>query len=547
MAEQDTIQTIAFPKLDDAEIAALGAFTTLKSFKEGEALFEAGEKGFKFFVIRAGKVEIIERSAGEEKIVTVHEPREFTGDIGMLTGRSSFVTALAKGACEVYEVSAEDIKRIINELPTLGERILRAFIARRQLLEASDFRGLSIVGSKFSRDTLRIREFLFRNKVPFTWIDVENDPRVVDLLNQFQISEADTPIVAYGNTLLLKNPSNRELGERIGIKQPLQETVYDLAVVGAGPAGLAAAVYGASEGLNTVVLEATAPGGQAGSSSRIENYLGFPTGVSGTDLANRAVLQAQKFGAQISTPTQVTGLRFEGTYPVLQLDGGESISAKCLLIATGVDYRKLSAAGCARFDGSSIYYAATATEAQMCRNVQIMVVGGGNSAGQAAVFLSEYAKKVWLLIRDSDLRKGMSSYLVRRIEQTKNIELLTHTEIIKMIGDEQLSAVEIRNNKTHETRMLEVSAVFSFIGAIPRTGWLPAEIAVDDRGFIKTGPQVSGSASWTPGRQPYLLETSHPGVFAAGDVRLGSTKRVATAVGEGAMAVSFVHEYLKNM
>jgi len=546
MAEQNS-QSTAFPKLTDSQIIAIDNLATLKSFQDGERLFEAGESDFKFFVIKKGQVEIVERSTGKRKTVTVHEEKEFTGDVDMLTGKPSLVTAIAKGNCEVYEISASVLRRILKEIPKLGDCILQAFLERRQLLEASGFMGLKVVGSKFSRDTFRIRDFLSKNRVPFTWLDIEKDRQVSELLKQFEISEAETPIVAFENNSILKNPSNQELGESLGIKKPLADTVYDLVVVGAGPAGLAAAVYGASEGLNTVVLEKSAPGGQAGCSSKIENYLGFPTGLSGTELATCAFLQAEKFGTQFSTPSEVVGLEFDSSYNVLKLASGESVSAKCVLIATGVYYRKLNVEGGEQFDGAGIYYSATNVEAQMCRNSTVVVVGGANSAGQAAIFLSEYAKKVLLLIRGDDLSQKMSQYLVRRLKQTDNIELLINSEISKMQGNDVLRSVEIRNNKTHQTKIVETSAVFIFIGAIPRTDWLPSQIEVDDKGFVKTGPQVADSKAWLAGRQPFLLETSRPGIFAAGDVRLGSMKRVASAVGEGSMAVQFVHQILDKL
>jgi thioredoxin reductase (NADPH) len=354
-------------------------------------------------------------------------------------------------------------------------------------------------------------------------------------------------VVAWSHKLILCNPSNRELAEALGIRQPIEQTVYDLVVVGAGPSGLAAAVYAASEGLNTMVLERSGPGGQAGRSMRIENYLGFPTGITGSELAERAVVQAGKFGARLPVPTPVTGLTFENNYAVLHLDGGETVMAKCLLIATGADYRKLVAEGCEQFEGSGVYYAATLTEAPLCRGAEVVVVGGGNSAGQAAVFLSGIARKVYLLIRGDDLYKDMSSYLAQRVEQTPNIEVLLNTEVRQMRGDNHLREVEIINNKTDEVRTLKTPALFSFIGAVPRTDWLPSEIERDDKAFIRTGSAVTQSSHRTVRRQPFLLETSRPGVFAAGDVRSGSVKRVASAVGEGAMAVMFVHEYLKEM
>ncbi|HEY7312876.1 MAG TPA: FAD-dependent oxidoreductase [Gemmataceae bacterium] len=549
MAEHD-LQSIAFPILDEAQITRLSNCTAAvtRSYEDGQTLFAVGDRDLKFFVVKAGEVEIIDSSGDEPKRLTVHRKGQFTGEVSHLTGAPAVVSAVARGHCEVVEVSGEGLRRVLNLCPDLSDIILQAFIARRQLLrQASDFTGLRVIGSRYSADTFRVRDFLAKNRVLFTWVDVENDPQVDRLLKQFGVTEADTPVVACRHQLMLRNPSNRQLADAIGIRQPLEQTVYDLAVVGAGPAGLAAAVYGASEGLRTVVLEQTAPGGQAGSSMRIENYLGFPTGLTGSELAGRAVLQASKFGAHLSVPTPVTRLEFEKTYPVLRLDGGETVAAKCLLIASGAEYRRLEVEGCACYEGTGIYYAATPNEAPLCQGAQVVLVGGGNSAGQAAVFLAEHARKIWLLIRGDDLYKSMSSYLARRIQQTANIELLRGARIRRMRGDGRLSAVEIVNNKTGEERIIETPAVFSFIGAVPRTDWLPPEIERDAKGFVQTGPALGKSPHWTASRQPFLLETSRAGVFAAGDVRSGSVKRVASAVGEGAMAVQFVHEYLKEM
>jgi len=404
-----------------------------------------------------------------------------------------------------------------------------------------------VIGSRYSHDTFRVRDFLAKNRILFTWVDLETDPNVDRLLKQFGVTESDTPVVAFGSMLLLRNPSNRQLADATGIRQPLEDRVYDLVVVGGGPAGLAAAVYGASEGLTTAVLETTAPGGQAGSSMRIENYLGFPTGLTGLELAGRAILQANKFGAHLSVPTAVKGLSFENAYTIVHLDGGETVTAKCLLIATGANYRRLSVEGSDRFEGTGVYYAATLAEAQLCRGSQVVVVGGGNSAGQGAVFLSGHARQVLILIRGDDLYKNMSSYLVRRIEQTPNIELIRNATIRRMNGDTHLGSVDIVDSKTGEERTVATQGVFSFIGADPRTCWLPPEIERDAKGFVRTGADLAHSRHWTSVRQPFLLETSRPGVFAAGDVRSGSIKRVASAVGEGAMAVQFVHEFLKHM
>jgi thioredoxin reductase (NADPH) len=549
MAEHN-LHSIAFPTLDEEQIARLNDCTAAvpRSYQDGQTLFAVGDRDMKFFVVKSGEVEIVDLSGDEPKTLTVHRKGQFTGDVSHLTGTRAVVSAIARGPCQVIEISGDALRRLLNQCPELSDIILQAFIARRQLLRQSPaFTGLRVIGSRYSQDTFRVRDFLAKNRVPFTWVDLETDPQVDQLLKQFKMTEADTPVVACGHRVMLRNPTNRQLAEAVGIRQPLEQTVYDLVVVGAGPAGLAAAVYAASEGLRTLMLEQTAPGGQAGSSMRIENYFGFPTAIEGSDLTNRAVLQANKFGARLSVPTPVTRLTFDKVYPVLHLDGGETVAAKCLLIATGAEYRRLEVEGCERFEGTGVYYAATLQEGRLCQGAHAVLVGGGNSAGQAAVYLAQHARKVVLVIRGDDLNKSMSSYLIRRIEQTGNIELLCNTRIRRMHGDGHLTAVEIVNIKTAAERTLETPAVFSFIGAVPRTDWLPPEIERDAKGFVKTGPALGKSPHWTAGRQPFLLETSHAGVFAAGDVRSSSVKRVASAVGEGAMAVQFVHEYLKEM
>lgn len=537
----------AFPLLDDEQLATVAALAECKTYRDGEMLFRAGDREFKFHVVKSGRIAIVDRSSGTARTLVTHEAREFTGDIANMTGSPASADAVACGDVDVYEICAEELRRIIAERPALSDTILRAFIARWRILTESDFTGIRVIGSRYSPDTFRIRDFLSKNHALFTWTDLENDRQVDELLMRFHVKADETPIVAYANDWMLHNPSNRELAERIGIHAPLREKTYDLAIVGGGPAGLAAAVYGASEGLKTVVLERTAPGGQAGTSSRIENYLGFPMGLSGTELAGRAMLQAQKFGAEMTTASAITRLEFDGAYAVLHTEEGEHVATKCLLIASGIDYRKLDAPGRERFDGAGVYYSATQMEAQQCGGSPVLVVGGGNSAGQAAVFLSENAACVFLLIRNDDLNKSMSRYLSQRIEDSDKIELLTNAEVTRMDGGEHLEAIEVTNNLTHEKRVIPAAALFSFIGASPHTDWLPPEIEKDDKDFVRTGMEVSNSRLWKLKRQPFFLETSRAGVFAAGDVRSGSVKRVASAVGEGAMAVQFAHEYMKEI
>jgi len=535
----------AFPKLDDAQIKTMSQWAKLKVIPAGSRLYYEGEVNFSFFIVKSGIVKVMENSRGLKEVIAVHEAGSFTGEIAMLTGRPAIVTAYAETDCEVYEISAEDLRRILNEMPRLSEILLRAFIARREMIEESGFASVQVIGSRFSQETHRIREFLAKNKIPYRWIDLERDPQVDQLLAQFKITAEETPVVICINSnRVVKNPSNTQMAECLGIRKPLDHTVFDLVIVGAGPAGLAAAVYGASEGLKTLLLDRLGPGGQAGTSSMIENYMGFPTGLSGADLANRALIQAEKFGATLSAPADVVRLSSENGYHMLHLDNGEEISAKCVLISAGVSYRRLAVEGSERFEGAGIYYAATPVEAEECRSSQVLIIGGGNSAGQAAVYLAERASKVFLLIRGDRLEKSMSQYLVRRIEQTANIEIRRETEIKKIHGDRSITGADLFCSKTKEMETVSCMAVFVFVGATPHTQWLSGVIQVDEQGFVKTGTQVWESGSWTLRRQPYFLETNCPGIFAAGDVRHGSIKRVASAVGEGSMAVQFIHEYL---
>ncbi|MEZ4737301.1 MAG: FAD-dependent oxidoreductase [Caldilineaceae bacterium] len=551
MTEQ-TKETTAFPQLSAEQIALLADQAKVVEYAPGEVLFHEGESDFGFFVITAGAVRVVETSSGQEREVTVHQPGEFTGDIDMLTGQRSLLTAIAAKPTTMLRIDAEKLREIIRSHSVLGDVILEAFLMRRTLLEESDFVGVRVIGSRWVRDTFRIRDFLAGHHIPFTWLDLEREPGVDKLLHHLGIHPEETPIVLWSDSPPLRNPSNQQLAEIIGLNTHLEENeIYDLVVVGAGPAGLAAAVYGASEGLKTVVLEKDAPGGQASWSSKIENYLGFPTGLSGAELAQRAVVQAEKFGVQLITPCQAAGLTAKGRLKLVTMADGEQIRTRTVVIATGAAYRRLSIQNLEQYEGSSVFYSATGVEAILCHENEVAVVGGGNSAGQAAVFLSEYAQHVHVFIRSASLSTSMSRYLIRRIEEAKNIHLHPHTEVTALQGDTELETITVRNTETGATEAYDTNLLFVFIGAKPHTAWLDHAVALDEKGFIKTGEMVGTFATDQPGatrpaRRPYLLETSMPGVFAVGDVRANSIKRVASAVGEGSMAIQFIHQVLST-
>jgi thioredoxin reductase (NADPH) len=537
-------QNVAFPKLDEQTVAALAEVATRRQFRDGDLLYEAGEQRCGFFVVLSGAVKIIDNSGDEPQIVSVHTPGEFTGDVDVLNARRAIVSAVADGSTEVLHIPTSEIRQIISEQPELGELILNAFITRRELLVESGFEGLRVIGAKSSRQAFQLCEFLARNQVPHTWLKVEEEPEIGELLQDLGVNESDMPVVAYGDRPLLRNPSLQALAEQVGLKSRLDQDLYDLVVIGAGPAGLAAAVYGASEGLRTLVLDGSGPGGQAGASTKIENYLGFPTGITGAELMSRAVLQAQKFGAQFSTPSMVSALDLGGEHPTVHVEGDGTVRARCILIATGAAYRKLDVPDRERFDGLGVYYAATQTELVACHNSDVVVVGGGNSAGQAIMYLAQHTRQVTVLLRGDDLYANMSSYLAGRIEAADNVKVRFHTQVRKLLGAEQLEAVEIEDTENGGTETLRTPALFSFIGATPCTKWLPPQVQTDSDGFVCTGRDLVRSPHWTLDRAPFPMETSHPGVFAAGDVRSSSTKRVSSAVGEGAMAIRYVHEYL---
>ena len=541
-----------FPTLTAEQMARVAQHGHVRRVARGEVLIEAGTSAIPFFVITAGRIEVVRPSGSSEQLVTVHQRGGFTGEVNMLSGRRTLVRSRAAEDSEVIELTRDQLLSFVQTDPQLGEILMRAFILRRIELIASGIGDVVLIGSVHSAGTLRIREFLTRNGHPYTYIDLDRDSDVQEMLDRFHVTVHDVPVVICRGDMVLRNPTNQQVAELLGFNETIDAThVRDLVVVGAGPAGLAAAVYGASEGLDVLVLESNAPGGQAGASSKIENYLGFPTGISGQELAGRAYLQAQKFGAQVMIAKEAMELTCDRQPYRIKLDGGVAIPTRAIIIATGAEYRRLPLDNISAFEGNGIYYGATFVEAQLCGGEEVVVVGGGNSAGQAAVFLAATARHVHMLVRSSGLADTMSRYLIRRIEDNPAISLRTHTEIVGLEGDGHLERVRWRNAQTGELSDNRISHVFVMTGATPNTRWLDGCVAIDGKGFIKTGPELSRdeltAARWPLARAPHLLETSLPGVFAVGDVRGGNVKRVASAVGEGSIAVSFVHRVLAGV
>jgi thioredoxin reductase (NADPH) len=539
-----------FPKLTPEQIQRIAAHGLARAVREGEILVEQGDRAIPFFVVLSGELEAVRPTCATETLITVVGARQFTGEVNTLSGRRAMARIRARQDGEVIQLARESLLGLIQTDAELSEILMRAFILRRVELLAHGVGDATLVGSNHSADTLRIKEFFTRNGHPYAYIDLEREPDVQHLLDHFHISVADIPVVICRAETVLRNPTDREIANCLGFNESVDEKhVRDLVIVGAGPSGLAAAVYGASEGLDVLLLETYSPGGQAGSSSRIENYLGFPTGISGNDLAGRAYTQAQKFGAQMLL-AMGTRLTCDRKPYVVELDDGSRIPARTIVIATGAKYRRLPLENLPHFEGAGIYYGATFIEAQLCSGEEVVVVGGGNSAGQAAVFLSETTRHVYMLVRGSGLTDTMSRYLIRRIEQSPNISLLSYTEVIALEGGDHLERLTWRSNQTGKSETKNLRHLFLMTGAEPNTSWLDGCVVLDNKGFIKTGPDLSSenlsTAHWPLTRRPYLLETSLPGVFAAGDVRGGNVKRVASAVGEGSIAISFVHEVLRD-
>lgn len=540
-----------FPTLTAAQIARLKKHGRMRQVQAGDVLLQPGEQKLRFFVVTSGELEIIGITAEAETLIALLRPGQFSGELNMLSGRRGLARIRASVPGEVIELDRDHLLALVQTDSELSDILMRAFILRRVEIIAHQFGDAVLIGSSHSAATLHIKEFLVRNGYPHAYIDVERDPGVQELLDRFHVGIEDVPVVICRGESVLRNPTNQQIAECLGFNDAIDQThVRDLVIIGAGPAGLAAAVYGASEGLDVLVIESNAPGGQAGLSSKIENYLGFPTGISGQELAGRAYTQAQKFGAELMIAKGAKHLACDRKPYTIEIDNGERVPARAVIIATGAEYRRLAVDNVAKFEGAGVYYGATFVESQLCRGEEVVIVGGGNSAGQAAVFISQNAKCVHILVRAEGLAATMSRYLIRRIEENPGISLRTSTEIVALEGGEHLERVSWRDNHTGKIETRDIRHIFVMTGAIPNTGWLDDCVKVDAKGFIETGtdlsPQDLAQAHWPLTRPPHLLETSLPGVFAVGDVRAGNVKRVASAVGEGSIAVASVHQVLRE-
>jgi thioredoxin reductase (NADPH) len=540
-----------FPQLTAAQIARLEGHGTHRRMSRGEILAEPGDRNLPMFVVLSGSIEVVQAGMSGEVLVVVHEAGSFTGEMSTLQGIGSLVRARVREAGEVLAITEDRLRTLIQTDAELSELFMRAYILRRVGLIVSQTGDVILLGSSHSAGTLRLQQFLTRNSFPFVNLDVNTDAAVQALLERFHITAEDVPVVLCRGAVVLKNPSNEEVAACLGMNQQIDDDrVRDLIVVGAGPSGLAAAVYAASEGLDVLVLETGTPGGQAGSSSKIENYLGFPTGISGLALAARARVQAQKFGAEIRTAYSASRLHCDQRPYAVELGFGTTVRARTIIIATGAEYRQLALDNASRFLGTGIYYAATATEARRCEMKEVIVVGGGNSAGQAAVYLAGKCLHVHLLVRSRGLADTMSRYLIRRIAETANITLHTNTAIASLDGDSQLERVIWKAAPDDLLETHAIGHVFLMTGAVPSTRWLQGCIALNDKGFVRTGSDLTTAdllpANRAAVRQPQSFETNWPGIFAVGDVRCGSVKRVAAAVGEGSACVQQVHQALQN-
>lgn len=546
--------TQIFPTLTPDQIGRIRSCGEVRKVTPGEILFKPGDSNVPFFVLLSGGMEILQPGIDGERPITSHRPGGFTGEMSMISGQRVFVVGRVTEAGEFLEISGDGLRQIVAKDAELSEIIMRAFILRRLALITNNLGSAILLGSQHCAGTLRLREFLGRNGYPYTFVDLDKDKSSQALLDRFEVKLSDVPVVICDGRTVLRNPTTQRLADCLGLNANIDAAqVRDLVIVGAGPSGLAAAVYAASEGLDSLLIETESPGGQAGSSSKIENYLGFPTGVSGQELATRAITQARKFGAKMMVAHSVVKLNCDTRPYRIFLENGDVLKARAIVIASGAQYKKPAIANLQKFEGQGVYYGATYIESQLCEGEDVIVVGGGNSAGQAAVFLSQTARKVHMLVRSGNLSDTMSRYLIQRITDNPRIELHYKTEIVGLDGERELQSVTWMDKMTGETSTRDVYRVFIMTGASPRTEWLQGCVAMDDKGFIITGRDLDASSGvlppipWPLTRAPQMLETSLPGVFAVGDVRSGNVKRVASAVGEGAIAIHLVHRTLAEL
>ncbi len=541
-----------FPTLTAAQIDRVRPWAKLRPVQQGEALFQPGDEHVPFYVLLSGSLEIVQPGPLRQTTIVTHHAGGFAGEITTMSGQRAFVLGRVASAGDFLEVSHDNFRTLIARDAELSEIFLRAFILRRIALVSGGLGNVIVLGSRHSAATLKLREFLGRNGYPYLYRDLEMDASSQEMLDHFNITADEIPVAICNGVHVLKNPSIQQLASCLGLNANVDQTsIRDLIIVGGGPSGLAAAVYAASEGLDALLLETATPGGQAGSSSKIENYLGFPTGISGQELTGRALTQAIKFGADILVAHSAVRLKCDRRPYHVLLEDDTKLAARTVVIATGAQYNRPALPNLSQFEGVGVYYGATYMEAQLCEGNDVIVVGGGNSAGQAAVFLSQIARKVYMLVRSGQLADTMSRYLVRRIEENPNIEMHYQTEIVALEGDTQLERVKWQNKATGEVELRDIRHVFIMTGASPRTDWLRGCLALDGKGFVLTGRDIDSteldSAAWPLSRPPQMLETSLPGVFAVGDVRSGNVKRVASAVGEGSMAISLVHRVLGEL
>jgi thioredoxin reductase (NADPH) len=545
-----TLPARALPTLTPEQMARIAARGHRRATADGDVLFEPGEKAVPTFVVVSGELQVSLPTALSETVIVTYGPGQFSGEVNAINGRPAIARLRVTKGGEVIELDREQLLNLIQRDAELSEIVMRALILRRVALIAGELGDVIVVGSMHSPGTLRVKEFLARNGHPFHYLDLDRDPHAQELLDRFAVEPSDVPVVMCREHGVLRNPTNEKVAECLGFNEAIDEShVSDLVIVGAGPAGLAAAVYGASEGLDVIVIESGVPGGQAGSSSRIENYLGFPAGISGLDLTGRAYTQALKFGAHIVVARGAARMMCEGQRYAVEMEDGSRIRGRTIVVATGAQYRKPALQNLSRFEGAGVYYGATPMEAQLCAGDEVVIVGGGNSAGQAAVFLASTTRRVHILVRGAGLADTMSRYLIRRIEENPAIDVRTRTQLVALEGDGALERVRWRDEQTGDVEEHDIRHVFIMAGAMPNTAWLTGCVAVDAKGFVKTGSDLSTDDltawKWPLARTPYLLETSRPGIFAVGDVRGGNVKRVASAVGEGSIAVSFVHQVLR--